>query len=634
MKEIKIIKGNMIPSIKNTGILKKIEKNRIIKEMIIIIMILFSGIALSINPAGFHYDLENTGRLSNLIILFTDELRDIDMSQLISVIIAAYFYKKRCFSKGGFSITALVMGFIFSCFILIGKSFWAFNSFEFIIGTKKQFVIASITFLGEWFLFYEILKLLFEKMDELPQYIHIGKEAKGKILNYIDSHFWLCSFLFLVIIWSLQILPFFPGSVPYDGRYQLNCYFGIQNMNTHHPYYATMIMGSIYRLGTLFLGITGGCVFYVTFQLLIGAAVFAYVSSFVRKKLDHFGISVAILFFYAVAPMWWTYIQTIDKDAMYCIMITLFALEYVVIVIGENVSLKDYLLLLVSSIFCNMYRNEARYIILIMAVVLVFLACQKKKAALLSLIIIFITLGLNYYVTGILKLKSDNQVEAMSIPLQQIARTVLRYEEDFSEEDKEAIDGIIEYDGIAERYNPDCSDPVKNYYKNSDSEDWEKFWKVWADKLKQHPKVYIAATVNNFYGYFYPPYRYKKLGIYQLYNKKPFNDNDKGGDYSVYVFGENARDVFTRIAYLWDRFPIMSLILSSGAYTFLFMILFGALARRKRWMELFLFLLPALCLGVCLLSPVNGYIRYVLPIMAIVPIYIVLCINIYLKNYK
>ena len=51
--------------------------------------------------------------------------------------------------------------------------------------------------------------------------------------------------------------------------------------------------------------------------------------------------------------------------------------------------------------------------------------------------------------------------EMLSIPFQQTARYVKEYPEDIMEQERLAIDNLLQYDKLAEAYNPSLSDPVK-----------------------------------------------------------------------------------------------------------------------------------------------------------------------------
>lgn len=615
----------------NIRIFRSIKDNAVLRKLIVFMMLICSGIAICINPNGYIFDPGSNTMFGDLVSLFVSELAGMGVMHVIAVIAVGIFYHKRCFVNDNVSITSVVLGFIYSCFIITGQSFSALNSFDFIFGTKKQFCIAVIVFLGEWFLFYEGLKFIFEKIDAYTHNVADKKAEqieKGKTGSFINKHFGLFCFVTILVAWIVFMLPFFPGSIPHDGRYQFNQFFGYTPMNTHHPYFATAIMGSIYSLGRDLFGYIGGCVFYVLFQAVIGAAVFSRVCVFAREKTGNKYIYSAILVFYAVTPMWWSYVQTLDKDAMHFIMFTLFVLQVIRIAFEDNKKIYEYIILFVAAVGCSMYRHDAKFIIIPALIIMVLCGKNIIHTVAASILITGTIFLSGFYVSNILNLESDSQVEAFSVPLQQTARLVRDHEDELTDEEKNTIDRIVDYDGIAERYNPDNADPVKDRDKTTMSqEEWDDFWELWLDKLQEHPETYISATVNNTYGYFYPFYHFTGLSTYQLYIKPPFNEEDKAGDYAVYSFDDDVRDVAYRLTYSWDKIPVISLLTGSGLYTFIFVFLIGDAIRRKKLRYLSMFLIPLLCIGVCIISPINGFIRYSLPIMAITPIYIVFYVS-------
>ena len=70
---------------------------------------------------------------------------------------------------------------------------------------------------------------------------------------------------------------------------------------------------------------------------------------------------------------------------------------------------------------------------------------------------------------------------------------------------------------------------------------------------------------------------------------------------------------------LWMRAPGLGLILSAGTYTWLTLLLMGYLLVKKQWKKLLIFAIPVLNILICLVSPVNGMIRYMWPVMTIMP---------------
>jgi hypothetical protein len=203
----------------------------------------------------------------------------------------------------------------------------------------------------------------------------------------------------------------------------------------------------------------------------------------------------------------------------------------------------------------------------------------------------------------------------------QTARYVTYYADEVTEEEQQAIDAVLEYDKLAEKYNEKLSDDVKWLYRD-DSESLKNYFIVWAKMGLKHPMVYIQATFNNIYGYICPGIMEEQMGIFMQY--------DPVGDEAVQLFSldeaaaesrSERLDKLTDFILAMESSPVFFLVCSVAvnAWAMLYMIL-AAAAKKKP--ELLILLLPSLMtLAVCIAGPTffhNG-LRYALPIIFVNP---------------
>ena len=93
----------------------------------------------------------------------------------------------------------------------------------------------------------------------------------------------------------------------------------------------------------------------------------------------------------------------------------------------------------------------------------------------------------------------------LSVPVQQTARYVRDAGESVTELERKHIDAVWDYDLLAEKYNPDISDPVKQTYKQTATiSDLKRYAFTWFDMFLKRPDIYLLTTMNNYYLYFYP----------------------------------------------------------------------------------------------------------------------------------
>ena len=86
--------------------------------------------------------------------------------------------------------------------------------------------------------------------------------------------------------------------------------------------------------------------------------------------------------------------------------------------------------------------------------------------------------------------------------MQQTARYIRDYGDEVTDDERTAIEKVLDYDAIAQSYMPELSDGVKQYYKNPGKGDLARYMLVWAKMLLKHPVCYFEATHANSHGYY------------------------------------------------------------------------------------------------------------------------------------
>ena len=185
---------------------------------------------------------------------------------------------------------------------------------------------------------------------------------------------------------------------------------------------------------------------------------------------------------------------------------------------------------------------------------------------------------------------------------------------EISEEDKEVIDKVLDYDDLGERYEPDLSDKVKNKFnKYTTDEELMDYFKVWFKYLLKRPGVYIDATINNVYGYFYP-----NTSAWYIYTGLNEKLPEAGFDYHFNGLS-GLRTVLSAYGEAFPYIPILGTISNIGMVVWIHIILLGMLIVNKMKKYIVL-LLPAISLIlVCIVGPANTYFRYILPCVFALP---------------
>lgn len=506
----------------------------------------------------------------------------------------------------------LLFAACYAVFCVVGRSFLLFNNWNLIMETPRQFFCALIAIIGLTCFFYSVLIIL------SVQFRSRRREKLNLPLSERHTLAAVCGIL--LIGWLPYIILTWPGSVPHDTMYQLAMWLGYSDMTNHHPWFTTMIYGVLFQVGRVFSD-NIGVFLIILFQTVLCVAAFSHVCMKVKK---YGGSPYITALFFALVPVWGCYVTAAIKDilfvAVHCVYFSYF-LEIFAAGMGKaKIRTRDWVIFAVLSLLLCLIRNDGIYRVIPSGILLLFVIRQYRKQTLLALIACLIAFNAqNYVAFDIIGIQKGSSREMMSIPFQQTARYVRDCGDDVTEEEREAIDKVLPYDMLAEIYDPNTSDPVKNKMRNCTSEEFSQYLQAWAEMGMRHPSAYIQATINNTYYYFYPFHNSRVMRAYQNYIKgEPVNP---GLDIH-YVHPQITEEV-NNYAEMWRVFPALSLLSNPGFYTWLLLFGIMILLKLKKIRELAVMSVPLLHLAICVASPVNGLLRYAMPLMAIMPLLLV-----------
>jgi hypothetical protein len=246
-------------------------------------------------------------------------------------------------------------------------------------------------------------------------------------------------------------------------------------------------------------------------------------------------------------------------------------------------------------------------------------------------LLFIVALGFNTIYNDVLlpyfKITPGSIREMLSIPFQQTARYSKYHGDELSLEDVEIIDKVLGYKDLANRYDPELADPVKNKFnKYTTDEELKAYFGVWFDGLLKHPGTYIDATVENIYGYFYP--EKQDWYIYYKFDKRILAD---GFDYSFNSL-EELRDGLKNFGVAYSKIPVIGLIANIAFNTWLVFIFFMYVVYKKDYKMMVIYMPALVSILVCVASPANTYFRYALPYILSMPIMIATVLDIKYKK--
>ncbi|MGN0331346.1 MAG: DUF6020 family protein [Kineothrix sp.] len=527
----------------------------------------------------------------------------------------------------------------------VGGAFGAGESTTVLVNSWKSILLFTVSVTGWYFMWSNILKKgicwYLKKEDREIQ----ATGRLQKCCSYIlDRRPLLIPFLFLMVLWLPHMVIFYPGGIIYDTMDQLNQYAGETVMTNKHPVLTTLLMGKCIEIGRLAADDNLGVFLWSFAQMLAGAGVFAYAVCLLNRWKVPWGIRMAVLLWYGLHPLFPGYYYAMLKDNIHAVFLILAILLFYEYLFYEYLCCEDLtgreglllsgrktLIWMGSMLGACLTRKNGIYIIAGMLVFLLLRKGRQKKILGVFLIPIFFYFLIEGSVVAAMGIPQGSIAEVMSIPFQQTARYTKYYAEEMSEEEIEAIDGVLEYDRLGDRYRPYISDPVKGTYKESAAlRDLVRYLQVWFLQFCRHPKIYLDATIDNTYGYYYPMANpLGEKGFYTFLDVQAFPEmlaHETRFDF----YTENS--LFEKIkedAAMWinrgrvDRVLLLSLSYAPGAYTWL--LCFALLLLMRKEKKSWVIMAPTLMvLLICIASPVNAYVRYYFPIMATAPVFVCL----------
>ena len=374
-----------------------------------------------------------------------------------------------------------------------------------------------------------------------------------------------------------------------------------------------MLMGLCVSLGDLILDKNFGAFLYILFQSISGACIFGYMLSMLYGMgLSRRMWTVFVLFF--ATPFWAMFAQWFEKDFLYAQAFALSISFILPVVCKRSCSMGDALRIASVCVLTILLRKTGMYELL-PALLLIGLWLKKADRLRLcsaALAVLLICSAVNNALYPALGISPGSTKEMLSLPFQQTARYVNKFPDEVTEQERAAIDAVLDYDKLG-NYVPTVSDRVKATYRE-DASALPEYFKVWFEMLFKHPVCYFEAAFMLSYGYFAPIV--PSLDAYFLSDYYPHLD--ELGFYRV--FDDFPTRALDSVREMFSQFPLTSILCTAGLYTWMMMLCFVQLLRKQQYSALLLFIPGIMNILVCIASPLYASTRYELPVIATVPL--------------
>lgn len=472
----------------------------------------------------------------------------------------------------------------------------------------------------------------------------------------------ICIFLLILLCWTPYILMFGSRIVSWDGAAQLIQVLKRSAPENNHPYSSTFLMGGILKITSLFTNnINHQLLLFGLAQTFCFVLVISLLLSWIKQ---HFSNSVFLLSltFYALFPLFPIYSITFDKSGYFLLGILMLSWGGFKICTDyqqcHKFQIATYILIISGSLLTILFRDDGIYITLTF---LAFALLKKElrkffATVLLGVIVLWLIITKVWY-PNVPVQHSSGDGGAMSLPTQQVARVVAK-NGNISKKLESELNQYLPMNQIGKLYDENLADPVKFKYRQLPSPKYKndarktytqyskflkerstfKFLKLWTKLGLSNIKTYIAAFVYQVDGYFSPwakinNYSYEGQLFFGISSHKlttGWNTHLKPMIPEVQYFGNTnstlAKKARDTVFGLNKVFIFKHLIFA--AYLYVWILLFclinffyNSFKRKHFSITNFLPIFLDCCvLGIALLSPVDGAIRYIMPIIFTLPL--------------
>lgn len=551
-----------------------------------------------------------------------------------------------------YNLSVIFPSVLFALFMVVGYSFAQTDSWELIKGMQNgQAIKACIKVIGYAVFFYFIISLIFYRANSItfkaaPPPLFKNIQLPKKYISLLKAYPFRATFLTLAIVYIPYIIISYPANIMGDAYAQmLQAYpeLGIVTpayldghllcdsvyLSSHHPIAHTLLLHGFLQLGNIvFHSFNIGIFLLALCQLLLMLIGISYaVRLIVTETPLQIRYVILIVFYYIVSPRIQSYMFLITKDVIYSIFLLYFICSCYLVIHKKG---KKYTILLnLSALGMILFRNEAKYILMVSLPVIALL-CKRQWTVFMKTWIFIILFCLLFFhiILPFCHVNPGSTREMLSVPFQQTARCVRDHSEEITDTENEAIAAVLDYSTLAANYFPDRSDAVKDtFHEDCTKKDIINYFKIWFQMFLKYPGSYLQATINNYYYYFYPgnklfdDFSYEGSALcMEIMNEKmqPLKAN-----FHYPSQFNHVREQYSTLREKLSATPLLSFMMAPATYTWCLILLLCYGIYKKRYSSLSIVTVPAFLVLMCLLGPCNGfYGRYLYPVLVVFPVMI------------
>lgn len=551
---------------------------------------------------------------------------------MLFAFIGIYYYFSKVIKLG--TQTGLIQKLISIVFAL---GTWLATVYESDVQTINKVLVGNVVGVFYSLLYIVAWYLIIESLQQVLTYIYENKHfdfqssSQNKLINWFKSRPFLAPFLMLFVPWTIVALTAFPAVFMGDSLDQVMQFLGYADKTAAHPVLSTIFIGSCVQIGLWMGSANFGVFIYTVIQIGILSVCISYCLMILAKKTGNTTYVAIISILMAILPSIQGTILLATKDIVYTGFFCIFMTTLYMYFIDRHAFFNKKLvwLYITSIILMMLFRYNTLHFLVVTLIVYMISAFFLKRSLLsltsivpitiLSLIIALFmnTVLVNNFVEAQPK---PNRREMLSVPFQQTARFIRYHEDEVTNDDKDIINNVLNYNKIKEEYNPYLSDPVKRTHNEEASkQEMSDYFGLVGRQIKAHPLLAfesLAVSHSNLFNL--------NLSENSYYDTSLIVGGERDSQLNAIKsigFKENSvsmtlNQLRVKLYRLWDRLPVLSQINNYGSYILLLFAMFALFLKHKQFFKAGALLPIFVFLGTLLAGPVTiGYIRYILPII-------------------
>ena len=272
----------------------------------------------------------------------------------------------------------------------------------------------------------------------------------------------------------------------------------------HHPWFDTLVFGAFGWLGRSMGSDSLGLFLYGIVQtaltsLMLGAAICYLERLRVPPVLRLCALVIVILF-----PVFPATADTMQKDSLFSLAFLVYAMMYLEAFRTKGEALKSKRFLIgfaVAAALCILTKKTGVYVTGASALVMLIALRGVRLRALVGFaapaaICVWLLPAVLF---GPLNIAEGGSQEMLGILYQQTT-TVLKYDPDsVSDDQREAIDRVLDVEAAVRDHKPHSTDYVKQWARSdAEADDYAAFLSAWAALGASHPELYMQSMAQCF----------------------------------------------------------------------------------------------------------------------------------------